>query len=233
MKLSPNRHMKITKQYFGNENTPILIIDDFVEQIEQLTEFSKNLKFEQNSPYYPGVRAATPKAYQQLIIDSLNNILVDFFELPSSQLVFPVSHYSIVTTPPDKLNLLQKIPHFDSLDKNGLATVHYLFKGNLGGTSFYRHRKTGYEKIDQQRQLNYLRSLESENGGPNMPKNSDGYINGDTPIFERIVQQPAKFNRMIIYRRNSLHSGSIAKDLVTNSPTSHTRLTISSFIDCK
>ncbi|MCF2946732.1 DUF6445 family protein [Paraglaciecola aquimarina] len=223
--------MKITKQYFGNENIPILIVDNFVEQIEQLTEFSKNLKFERNSPFYPGIRAATPTDYQELIVNSLRKTLVEFFELPNSQLTFPVSHYSIVNTPAEKLNLLQKIPHFDSLDKNGLAAVHYLFKDDLGGTSFYRHRKTGYEMINQSRKIDYLRSLESENDGPNMPKKSDGYINGNTPLFERIGEQQAKYNRIIFYRRNSLHSGSIPKNLIKNSHTSNTRLTISNFMD--
>ncbi|MGJ8681324.1 DUF6445 family protein [Paraglaciecola sp.] len=233
MELSASTNIRMSKHYFGNEQAPILVVDNFIEQIDELIEYSKTLKFEQNSPYYPGVRAPTPKSYQNLILNTLKDTLIEFFELPSSELTFPVSHYSIVTTPPEKLNLLQKIPHFDSLDKNGLAAVHYLFQGELGGTSFYRHKKTGYEMIDQSRQIEYLRSLESENGGPNIPKKTDGYINGNTALYERISEQAGVFNRIIFYRRNSLHSGSIPATFVSSGAKNPPRLTISNFIDCQ
>src|SRR5690606_25695051 len=108
--------------------------------------------------------------------------------------------------------LLQRIPHFDSLEREGLATVHYLFRGNLGGTAFYRHRKTGFESIDASRRDAYFRSLESENDGPNMP--GPGYINGDTPLYEQIAKQEGVFNRMLVYPRNILHSGCIDRNFV-------------------
>lgn len=55
---------------------------------------------------------------------------------------FTICHYSLVTTPPGKLAAIQRIPHIDSLGRDGLASIHCLFKKNLGGTAFYRHRKT-------------------------------------------------------------------------------------------
>jgi hypothetical protein len=136
-----------------------------------------------------------------------------------------------VATPPQKLKLLQRIPHFDSVDKNGLATVHYLFKSDLGGTSFYRHRKTGFEFIDENRTFDYYSSLESENDGENMP--GSGYIDGDTALFERIAEQKGVFNRLIVYRRNSLHSGSISKNFILDPNPLSGRLSISTFLDPK
>src|SRR5690606_30099023 len=97
------------------------------------------------------------------------------------------------------------------------------------GTAFYRHRKTGYEYVDESRKLAYFKSLEAENGGPNMP--GPEYINGDTALFEQICKQEGIFNRMLIYRRNSLHSGCIAKDFSLDQNPLAGRLSLNSFID--
>ena len=137
----------------------------------------------------------------------------------------------MVTTPPEQLKLLQRIPHFDTTEKHALAAVHYLFQGDQGGTAFYRHRKTGFETIDESRTLAYYRSLESENNGPDLPKVSDGYIQGDTPLFEQIANPPGVFNRLVIYRRHALHSGVIPPNANLSADPTQGRLTISSFID--
>ncbi|MBN7825638.1 DUF6445 family protein [Bowmanella dokdonensis] len=166
------------------------------------------------------------------LLDSLQDELIDFFALPARQLGFSVCHFSIVTTAPQQLKLLQRIPHFDTPDKDALAAVHYLFKGPQGGTAFYRHRQTGFETIDESRAVDYFRSLERENDGPNIPSPEQGYINGDTPLFEQTAHQEGLFNRLIVYRRHSLHSGAIAPDAVLSADPMQGRLTISSFIDC-
>ncbi|MEP1446144.1 MAG: DUF6445 family protein [Paraglaciecola sp.] len=231
MQLSLAPDIKITKSRFGHEQAPLIIIDNFIKQPEQLVEHASQQHFLANSPYYPGVRASAPIPYQQLLLQQLQSTLIDYFELETYALSLSVCHYSIVSTAPQRLKLLQRIPHFDSLDKNGLAAVHYLFKKDLGGTSFYRHRKTGFEYINQRRELEYYRSLESENDGENMP--SAGYINGDTALFERISEVKGLFNRIIIYRRNSLHSGSISKSLPLDPTPLNGRLSISTFLDPK
>ena len=223
--------MQITRLSIGKEQSPLLVVDNFVPEPQSLVDFAASQKFLANSPYYPGIRAAAPQAYQQFMLHSLQESLIDYFELPATQLGFSVCHLSLVTTPPTQLKLLQRIPHFDTTAKHALAAVHYLFQGDQGGTAFYRHRKTGFETIDESRTLAYYRSLESENNGPDLPKVSDGYIQGDTPLFEQIHQQQGVFNRLIVYRRHLLHSGVITKDTSLSADPRVGRLTISSFID--
>lgn len=223
--------MQITRLTIGNEQSPLLVVDNFIPQPETLVEYAANQTFLANSPYYPGVRAAAPAAYRQFMLHSLQDTLIEYFELPATKLGFSVCHFSLVTTPPEQLKLLQRIPHFDTTEKHALAAVHYLFQGDQGGTAFYRHRKTGFECIDESRTPDYYRSLESENNGPYLPKTTDGYIQGDTPLFEQITQQPGVFNRLIIYRRHLLHSGVITKDTSLSADPKLGRLTISSFID--
>lgn len=223
--------MQISRLTIGNERSPLLVVDNFIPQPETLVDYAANQTFLANSPYYPGIRAAAPAAYRQFMLHSLQDTLIECFELPATTLGFSVCHFSLVTTPPEQLKLLQRIPHFDTTEKHALAAVHYLFQGDQGGTAFYRHRKTGFENIDESRTLEYYRSLESENNGPYLPKTTDGYIQGDTPLFEQIRQQPGVFNRLIVYRRHALHSGVITKDTCLSADPRLGRLTISSFID--
>jgi hypothetical protein len=104
-----------------------------------------------------------------------------------------------------------------------------LFRGNLGGTAFYRHRATGFEYIDGARQDEYWNCLNNEVTGGNKP--AAAYINGDTPLFEKIASQDGKFNRMLVYRQNSLHSGAIAKNFQPDNNPVSGRLSINSFMN--
>jgi hypothetical protein len=229
MKLNVHPNIRIQKLIIGEEKAPLLIIDNFIDQADELVTLASKSQFVEDITFYPGIRSPAPRAYQTLFLSTFRETLVEYFQLNSPTLGFSACEYSIVTKEPNELKLLQRIPHFDSLNNQGLATVHYLFKQELGGTSFYRHRKTGYEYIDEGRKITYLRSLESENGTGNVPMT--GYICGDTPLFEQIYEPKGIFNRILIYRRNSLHSGSISNNFKPDPSPSTGRLSINSFID--
>ena len=140
-----------------------------------------------------------------------------------------MSHSSLVTQPPEKLAFLQRIPHIDSSTSRGLATVHYLFHAGWGGTAFYRHRGTGYEYVDEGRELAYFTRLQQESQGADAP--APGYIGEDTPLFERVEKVDGIYNRMLVYRRNSLHSATIDNDRVPPPDPVGGRLSINTFID--
>jgi hypothetical protein len=228
LSVSPNMAANVCR--IGEEQSPLLVVDNFLQDAELLVEHACQLRFVQNSPFYPGIRAPAPISFQSLLLNTLNLQLQKVFELEGSKLGLSLCQYSIVTTPANQLKLLQRIPHFDSTQRNELAAVFYLFREDLGGTSFYRHNKTGYEYIDDTRRIPYFKSLESENDTDNIPQ--QGYINGDTALFTRIGEQKGIFNRLIVYRRQSLHSGSISPSFVPDSDPRKGRLTISIFIDC-
>ncbi|MBU1308999.1 MAG: hypothetical protein KKE30_05645 [Gammaproteobacteria bacterium] len=229
--LAANPAMQIHCLRPGNEQSPLLIIDNFIAEPEQLLADAGQQRFVANSPYYPGVRAPAPQTYQHVLLHSLTPLLREVFALPAGALSFSVCHYSLVTTPPQQLKLLQRIPHFDTTERHALAAVHYLFHGNQGGTAFYRHRQTGFETIDDSRAPAYFAALEGENDGPNIPGPDAGYINGDTPLFTQITEAEGVFNRLIIYRRHALHSGVIPHNANLSANPATGRLTISSFID--
>lgn len=229
MILELHPEIRVTKLAIGREQAPLLVIDEFVADAERLVRRAVSKQFTPSTRFFPGVRVEAPLAYQQLFSNQLRQPLLECFGLQGKSFRFTMCHYSLVTTPAAELTPLQRIPHFDSLEPQGLASIHYLFKGNLGGTAFYRHRKTGFETIDASRQQRYFSSLENENDGADMP--GAAYINGDTALFEQIARQEGVFNRMLVYRRNSLHSGSIDAHFVPDANPLTGRLSINSFFD--
>jgi hypothetical protein len=229
MHLTLHPDLRAERLTIGAERAPLLVIDNFVAQADALVADAATQAFTERSRYYPGIRAKAPSAYQHLVLTGLRDALLECLGAPGGTLGFSMCHYSLVTTPADQLMVPQRIPHVDSLARNGLATIHYLFRRNLGGTAFYRHRRTGFEYVDESRNATYLEALRSEGMTP--AALGPGYINGDTDRFAEIDRREGVFNRMLVYRRNSLHSGCIARDFVPDSNPLTGRLSINGFID--
>ena len=221
--------IRIERRTFGNEAAPLLVIDNFVAAPDRLVKKAATAQFISGGRFYPGIRAKAPPSYEHFLATRLQPLLAEHFGLVSRSLRLSMCHFSLVTTPAAQLGPMQRIPHVDSLAREGFATIHYLFKENFGGTAFYRHRATGYETLDEARGPEYFRVLESESAGPDSP--AVNYINGDTPLFEQIARAEGVFNRMLVYRRNSLHSGSIDRAFVPDANPRTGRLSINSFID--
>jgi hypothetical protein len=221
--------IRIEKRAFGREQATLLVIDDFVAEPERLVKKATTAQFASGGRFYPGIRAKAPPSYEHFLTTRLPPLLAEHFGSTCGALRLSMCHFSLVTTPAADLAPMQRIPHVDSLAGEGFATIHYLFRGDLGGTAFYRHRATGFETLDEVRGPEYFKAMQAESAGPNGPGLQ--YINGDTPLFERIEQAEGIFNRMLVYRRNSLHSGSIDGSFVPDADPRTGRLSINSFID--
>ncbi|WP_374013114.1 DUF6445 family protein [Pseudoxanthomonas koreensis] len=230
MILDLNPQMRIERRSLGNEGAPLLVIDNLLSDPERLVRKAARSQFVPEGSMFPGIRTRAPATYPVMLEQVVRPLLEEHFGLPrDAGFRFPMCHYSLVTTPPGQLAFLQRVPHIDSHDSNGLATVHYLFRGNWGGTAFYRHRSTGFESVDHARRVPYFSRLEEESRTPDAPV--DGYIGIDTPLYERIDQVEGVFNRLVVYRRNSLHSGAIDNGNVPPPDPTTGRLSINSFID--
>jgi hypothetical protein len=220
--------IQVRRLEIGAERLPLLVIDQFVADPERLVRRAASKQFTPTTRYFPGVRAEAPLSYQHLIASGLRDALVECFELQARTFRFSMCHYSLVTTPPEQLASIQRVPHVDSLARSGLASIHYLFKAALGGTAFYRHRQTGFESIDESRADVYFPRLEQQR--ERLPATA-GYINGDTEEFEQIASEEGVFNRMLVYRRNMLHSGCIGRQFVPDPNPASGRLSINCFFD--
>jgi len=228
MTIALHPEFRLQRLKIGREQAPLVVIDNLVADPDELIEQATSKQFGDVASYYPGVRAKVSLVYQQFILQHLRSVFAEDFGFASGAVRFTACHYSLVTTPPEKLTYLQRIPHIDSVAAKELAFIHYLFRRDLGGTAFYRHRSTGFEYIDQSRKAEYLRLLEQEKSGPDSPPAE--YIRGDTPLYEQLGVQQGVFNRLLMYRRNSLHSGALARDFVADPNPRTGRLSINGFL---
>jgi hypothetical protein len=219
---------RIQHLHIGRERLPLLVVDNLVRDPDELVAMAAAKVFTNPATYYPGLRAKSPLSYQRFILESLRPSIDELFGLRGRSLRFTDCVFSLVTTPGDKLTYQQSIPHVDSLVNEELAMIHYLFKADFGGTAFYRHRATGYEYVDAARQPGYLEQVEAERLGPHPAP--PGYINGDTPLYEQIASQDGVFNRLLMYRRTTLHSGSLRPGFVPDSNPRTGRLSLNGFI---
>ncbi len=140
-----------------------------------------------------------------------------------------MSALAIVDTPEEQLRPMQMLPHIDTPEKNQLAIVHYLCDKEHGGTTFYRHKATGYEMITQERLYRYASQVKQEAIANQIHKNPC-YMSGSNTLFEQVYAVDACINRAIIYPSNLLHSGNINTALGLSSDPKKGRLTIGSFI---
>ncbi len=216
----------------GLEKEPVIIIDNFLRDPGVLIEYAaaNSSGFTQDTQYYPGLRIPCPIGYMQTVYGHLSRLMSEVFQMPQSG-IQGQSFFSVVTLPGVRLSLMQRIPHYDLPDKTSLAMIHYLCSNKFGGTSFYRHRQTGFEFIDKSRVEHYSGVLKQEIQHHGMPE--PAYINGDTALYQRIGSYEAEFNRILIYRSSSLHSGNVAPDYARDPDPRTGRLTVTSFMKCR
>src|SRR2546430_1821634 len=138
------------------------------------------------------------------------------------------SFFSVVTTASRDLLPIQRIPHYDSTDPNLFAAVIYLCDTRVSGTSFYRHRKTGYEEITVENQRNYKLALDNDMRIHGVPKKE--YINGESSLFEVILSNELKFNSGIIYPGRILHAANIQRQFDQPKDKNEWRLTITALL---
>jgi hypothetical protein len=229
MLIEPHPQMRVQRLHVGRERTPLLLVDQFVADPDRLVRKAARADFTPIGAMFPGIRVRAPLSYEAFLERLVQPLVEDFFGLRPGRFSFPMCHYSLVTRPPEQLAFLQRVPHIDSVTPQGLASVHYLFRGDWGGTAFYRHRATGYETVTAERHEHYFSTLAQESRGPDAP--GPGYIGEDTPMFERIDKVDGVFNRLVMYPRNCLHSGLIDNQRVPPPDPLTGRLSINTFID--
>ena len=227
-----NTPPKLDIQRVGNENTPVLIIDDLVGEVERLREQGcAHDSFEHDlGAGYPGVRAVLLNVYSNAVLKELIPTLRDVYRIPDRfkpKVIFEL--YSLLTQSPDELSLLQRLPHYDSTRPFYFASVHYLSPGEFAGTGIFRHRPTGFERITEHRTSAYIGAAKAHVAEYGMPPAE--YINASTDHFELIFEVPYQQNRLVLYPGCLLHSGLVdpARD-INNDPTAG-RLTANLFID--
>jgi len=220
-----------TKHSSGQERQPYALVDNFYPDTDALIADAMLSPgfIDQASDFYPGVRKLAPQYYLSYIERNIFDIVYDTFSIDRRrELSITLGAYSIATTSTEKLRPIQCVPHIDTHETTQFALVHYLCNEIYGGTSFYRHKYTGYESIDESRLKPYFTHLKQE--VMMSEEHHNAYVCGDTALFERVCQTKNIFNRAILYPSNLLHSGDINPALGLSSDPVVGRLTLNAFI---
>lgn len=217
----------------GPENVPLLIVDHAYPVPEDLTAVAcEGATFARPvSDYYPGVRAVVPDEYAQWLTGAATRWARQVDLLTNDQtLKASACTFAVATNAPNGLAPIQRIPHFDTCDASVYAVVHYLCAPPFGGTSFYRHRRSGYQRIDAARSHLFRSGLNADARAFGFPPAD--YISGDTDSFERVGTAALRFNRAVLYPANCLHAAELSCAPLIDDPPSG-RLTITSLLDVR
>lgn len=204
----------------GRRELPVSRITDVFSDPEAVAALGFGQSFSRDDGnFYPGMRVPVPLDFSPAFCAWLGPVL-------QCEITRDSSYFSVVTTASADLLPIQRIPHYDSTDPTLFAAVIYLCDARFGGTSFYRHRKTGFEEITADNRRNYQLALDNELRLYGPAKRE--YVNGDTPLFERIFSMPLQFNSAIVYPGRMLHAANIPSVFTSPQSRDEWRLTITS-----
>jgi hypothetical protein len=202
-----NPQLRLRRIDIGTDGEQALIVDAVLNRPDALIDYARwDVAFTpagRADGGYPGVRAPAPSTYVEAVVRGLGPHIADSFSLGAVRPSGAECALSLTTLPPAQLTIGQRAPHVDTSHGLQFALLHYLCDARFGGTSFYRHRATGFEAITPEREARYdaVRAEELACGPPPW-----GYVGDGDPCFERIGGVDAVFDRLVIYRSRLLHS---------------------------
>lgn len=214
---------------FGRESQTLLVCDDFLADPDAVLDIAARAPFERIGPHYPGLRSPVPGAALAPLIAGLSMRLVEAFALPSPPRLHEC-YLSLVTVSATDLQPIQRLPHFDGLEREALAVLLYLDPSEIGGTAFYRQRSTAFESVDGSRYTTFEQALAQDIAAHGLP--AADYIHGDTAIYERICLVAGRFNRAVAYRGNTLHCADLPPGYTPPDDPRDARLTLNLFLRC-
>jgi hypothetical protein len=133
----------VALHHVGEEAEPVLVIDGLMRTPAAMVEFAaREADFDAAAAgenFYPGVQAPAPLEYVSLLGRTLTPLIQKAFGLPRARPANASCKLSLVTLPPEALNLAQRLPHIDTVDPLQFAVLHFFCEPRFGGTAFYRH----------------------------------------------------------------------------------------------
>jgi len=220
--------------YIGQEQTPVIIIDNFADDLSTLLSIARqHAPFtKDDGSYYPGVRAPLPQRYAIEVINQVFQLIYDVYSVPHHLRIKPqILSFSLISQTPDSLMPLQRLPHFDTPEPYYFAILHYLNDAPHGNTAFFRHKNTGFERVDEARMDHYFKSAKTFL--TDHAKDTPEYFVKSDQHYDIYHQIEYQANRLVIYPGNLLHSTlvNLSTDIDDNPHTG--RLTANIFINFK
>jgi len=187
-----------------------------------------NHSFKQSSTFYPGVRTPIPLWMLKPVVTAAIRSIRKVFNIPNSFVPqLKGADFSLITTEPSRLGVMQRIPHYDDVYPFQYAALCYLSEPPHGGTGFFRHNESKIFRLLEHDEAPYLNTLQKELSHETpMPQ----YPSRACPLFTLTDIIDYTYNTMVIYPGNLLHSALIEpqSDILTD--IKNGRLTANIFI---
>jgi len=223
------REIRVQLRHIGEERQPLLVVDDVLADPDAMIDAARAAEF-YTPPHtnYPGLNANLPEAYYRTVVTALRGPIAAAFGLSSDAVLRYFGFFALATTGIADAQPIQKIPHHDGPDPGRLAMVHYLCRGDHGGTGFFRHKATGFESVDQARQDPYVAIAKAQLAAAGV--GGAAFAGLDMADYDLIGQAECVFNRLIVYRNHVLHSALLSPRGAGADP-GQGRLTANGFIE--
>lgn len=229
-----NANLELQRQEIA-DGAFCIVIDDFLANPEQIVDFAcENV----DKAYIPEI------PYPGLNMRLDDEMLVDFHRFVRTRLARVFSYLrndmtlttglSMVTFRPDQLSNYQRLCHIDPPDALGrrrFASLVYLFKNaELGGTAFYR-----WKNPDLMNEVLALENWRPGSASELLAKHSADFraepkfIAESNELAELLHVVPARFNRMVFYSGEVLHSAYITSPELLSTDYRKGRLTLNCF----
>jgi len=225
--------MKVAVHEIGQSGSHVIVIDDFLENARAVVEAAAALAPfpEEAGTAYPGLRRQigpgdAVSRYVLHALQMLSPIIRDGFD--AATFAVTEASFSLVTTQPENLRGVQRVPHIDSDDPSLIAILHHLHDIPETGTAFYRHVASGLERADMTPPGHLHRLLKAEAARLDTP--DAGFADATDSHFEKIFEVEGRFNRLVLYQGCLLHSGVIPPGFNFSADPRHGRLTANMFV---
>lgn len=224
--------MDVKVHEIGQSRSRVVVIDDFLSEAGRVVDLAAAM-----TPFPPEGETAYPGRRRQIypndaaaayVMSSLKAaapLIAEAF--PSAGFRLLEASFSLVTTPPEALSAVQRLPHFDWADPSILAVLHHLHNVQGTGTSFYRHIASGVERVDSEAAPRLRQAMRDEDARLGL---AEGFAAETSDRYEKIFHVEGRFNRLVIYQGALLHSGDIPPDFTFSSDPRVGRLTANLFI---
>lgn len=217
------------RMFVGGSRTPVLTVDGIGPDPAAIVGMARALgPFPRATNNYPGLRRiigpadTAAWAYVAKLLNDAASFIGGAFDVDGFDLV--EASFSLVTTPPEMLTPIQRLPHFDGVKDDLVALLHYATP--CAGTAFYRHCATGIELVTPENVDRFVAIARGETwrAGP-------GYIHPDgAGAFEPIGHVEGLAGRLVAYPGRLLHSGVIPQGFNFSADPGSGRLTTNIFL---
>lgn len=211
------------------------VIDDALADPQAWVDYAvRNLARFERSPHnaYPGPELPMPQPIAAQLEQYFNLHIRRL--LGARRVLRMYSRMAMVTARPAELEPRQWICH---RDRFGLpddlcvgASVLYLFDNlGLGGTSFYRPRRSSAETDRLVHDSGVLSGAEFSRKYDIEP----GYLSQSNAWFRQVYTLEPKFNRLVFYDGNLFHCSDIPNPAALSADPTRGRLTLNGFFTCR